>query len=345
MNAPLKCLVWDLDDTLWSGTLIEGDACALREGVRETIRALDARGVLQSVASRSDAALSTQHLRELDLFEYFLHPQMSLEIDKPDQILSISEYLSVDLRYVGLIDDDPFARGLVGDVLPDVSIFDASQAGSLASLPAFAVATPTAEAAGRRAAYRADEVRRGAEAEFSGPRADFLRTCKIVAQLAPATAQDVVRIAELSLRTNRMNASERRFDTEEVARCIESPDSRVQLLRLSDRFGELGAVGATLIDCSQAHWQLRALMVSCRALGRGVGEVLLVDVLQAARSAGAAGVEIHYASTPSNRGMGLLFASQGFQVVGRGRLDEARHYRHDLAEIPPLPAYLKVESL
>jgi FkbH-like protein len=342
MNGPLKCLVWDLDDTLWTGTLIEGDACPLREGVREAIEALDARGVLQSVASRSDAALSTRHLGELGLFDYFLHPQMSLEIDKPDQILAISEYLGVDLRHVGFIDNDPFARALVGDALPDVSLFDASQAGSIAALSAFAVTAPSAEALGRRAAYRDDEVRRSAEAEYSGPRADFLRGCKIVAQVEPASTQDVVRIAELSLRTHRMNASERRFDSEEIAHCVDSPDSRVQRLRLSDRFGELGTVGATLVDCSEPHWQLRALMVSCRALGRGVGEVLLVDVLQAARSAGAEGVEIHYASTPSNRGMGLLFASHGFKV--QGRVDGGRHYRHDLGEIPPLPAFLQVES-
>jgi FkbH-like protein len=342
MSPLLKCVVWDLDDTLWSGTLIEGDACPLREGTREAIEALDARGILQSVASLSDAELSTQHLGRLGVHDYFLHPQMSLEAEKPDQILAIAEHLRVDLRHIAFIDDNPFQRGLITRTLPDVHVFDADELQSVAEIALDSATELSAEAAGRRLAYREDEIRRGAESDFSGPRADFLKGCEIVARVEAATPPDAVRIAELSLRTNRMNASERRFDTSEIGDGILHSTTRVQRISCSDRFGDLGTVGATVVDCSETIWQLRALMVSCRALGRGVGEALLVDVLKAAHAAGAGGLEIHYASLPTNRGMGILFASHGF--VLRARVDEARHYHHHLIELPVLPGFLRVET-
>src|SRR5436305_6881915 len=73
----VKCVVWDLDNTLWNGTLLEGDEVRLREGVREIIHALDARGILHSIASRNHAESALARLRELELEEYFLYPQIN----------------------------------------------------------------------------------------------------------------------------------------------------------------------------------------------------------------------------------------------------------------------------
>jgi len=73
----VKCVVWDLDNTLWNGTLLEGDKVQLRDGVREIIHTLDARGILHSIASRNHAESALARLRELDLEEYFLYPQIN----------------------------------------------------------------------------------------------------------------------------------------------------------------------------------------------------------------------------------------------------------------------------
>ena len=82
----IKCVVWDLDQTLWSGVLLEGDEPALRPGVRATIEALDRRGILHSIASHGDRVLALSALRTLGLQDYFLAPQIDLLRDKAEKL-------------------------------------------------------------------------------------------------------------------------------------------------------------------------------------------------------------------------------------------------------------------
>ena len=103
----IKCVVWDLDNTLWSGTLLEGDEVHLRDGVREIIHALDARGILHSIASRNHAESALARLRELDLEEYFLYPQINWG-SKAASIRTIAESLNIGLDSICFIDDQPF---------------------------------------------------------------------------------------------------------------------------------------------------------------------------------------------------------------------------------------------
>ena len=179
----IKCLVWDLDQTLWSGVLLEGDPPVLRPGVRTVVEELDRRGVLQSVASQGDPDLALAALREVDLQQYFLVPQINLVEEKVQKIVTIVEMLNIQLEHVGLIDDCPYQRAAVSLALPEVTVFEAEQAASLPRLSLFEVGEPTAEARNRRQLYTADLNRQTAQQDWSGSRADFLRSCQIVITL------------------------------------------------------------------------------------------------------------------------------------------------------------------
>ena len=103
----IKCIVWDLDNTLWNGTLLEGDDVRLRDRVRETLLELDSRGILHSIASRNHAGTALARLREFGLEEYFLYPQINWG-SKAASIGVIAESLNIGLDAICFIDDDPF---------------------------------------------------------------------------------------------------------------------------------------------------------------------------------------------------------------------------------------------
>ena len=119
----IKCVVWDLDNTLWEGTLLEGDDVCLREDVLEIIKALDQRGILQSVASKNDHDAAFEKLRQFGLDEYFLYPQINWN-SKAASISKIVDALNISAEAIAFIDDQAFERAEVAHSLPQVTLFD-----------------------------------------------------------------------------------------------------------------------------------------------------------------------------------------------------------------------------
>jgi len=333
----IKCLVWDLDQTLWSGILLEGGAVALRPGICETITELDRRGILQSIASQNDPALAIEQLRVWGLFDYFLHPQISLPADKSFQVSNIASLLSFQLEHIAFIDDDPRERAYVAYALPAVAVLRADQALTLTQMAMFIVDQPTEEARRRREFHRADAQRRAVEHGWRGRRLDFLRHCRIVLVLRRAAPEDAPRIAELVERTNQLNVAAYHFNERDILGQIGSPDYRLTVARMSDRFGDYGTVGAMIIRQLQPKWLIEVLLVSCRAMGRGVGEALLCCAIRQASEQGRKSLHALYRMTDYNRAMYTLFVTHGFKreqkqsgVIG---------FVRDLTMVPDYPDY------
>jgi FkbH-like protein len=115
MASAKKCLVWDLDNTLWDGVCLEG-AVRLRPEAADTIAALDRRGILHSVASRGDAEVALAQLRTFELDEYFLAPKINW-LPKPTNILAIGRELGIPLDAMAFVDDEPFELEQVAAML------------------------------------------------------------------------------------------------------------------------------------------------------------------------------------------------------------------------------------
>lgn len=339
-SGRIKCLVWDLDDTLWRGTLLEGDEVVLCPGALETLKELDRRGILHSVASQGDRALATTALERSGALPYLLHPQIGLESDKPEQILTIAERLGLSLEHLALIDDSSFQRAYVEKTLPEVTLLEATRLPELMSMDLFAAGPPTEEATRRRERYLDGERRDEAERSWSGRRSDFLASCEMVVRIRAASPDDVDRVFELIERTNRFNSSAERYTRADVERCVAGNDHDVIVARLVDRFGDLGLVGAVILRRSEARSSIRVLLVSCRVLGRGVGEALLCTALQQAADRGERALDVLFRRTEHNRMMNLLFASHGFRSEDREA--EIVHFTRDLEDLPAAPAWLTV---
>ncbi len=335
----IKVLVWDLDHTLWDGILLEGDAVGLRPAVAEILQTLDARGILLSIASKNDHDAAMGRLRELGVAEYFIYPQIGWNA-KSQAVAAIAKSINVGLDAVAFLDDDPYERDEVRHALPEVTILDARDTATLAELPELMPRFITDESALRRRMYQADVERNRAEEEFQGPQEDFLAALGMQFSICPAREADLRRAEELTVRTNQLNSSGQTYSYEELDLLRRSPDHLLLVAGLTDRYGTYGKIGLALIAKEPGLWILKLLLMSCRVISRGVGSILVSQVLQLAKAAGVR-LQAEFKSTSRNRMMLVTYKFSGFQEIDRR--GELMIFEHPLAGIQAFPPYVEVD--
>ena len=281
----VKLLVWDLDDTLWAGTLLEGDDLVLRPRARATLETLSQRGILHSIASKNDRDAAFAKLLELGVDEYFLYPQIGWG-SKVASLEKLADVVNVGLDALALIDDQAFVREEVGHALPEVLTLDAFELDGLVKRPEFKPRFITAESARRRQMCLADMKRNEALTRFDGPNEAFLATLGLQFAIGPAGSRDLERAEELTVRSHQLNSSGYIYSREQLAVLQSSADHLLLVSRLRDRFGEHGMIGLAVVEKLPKSWNVKLILTSCRVMDRGVGTVLLNCILDLARRAG-----------------------------------------------------------
>jgi FkbH-like protein len=312
--APLKCVVWDLDNTMWSGTLVEDGAerLTLKPGIKDVITRLDARGILHSVASKNTADEALPVIEQFGLSEFFLYPDISWG-PKSEALKRIATRLNIGIDSLLFIDDSDFELAEVQAACPTVRVLHAREYLSLPDRPECQVEV-TSEAADRRIMYKRDVVRQEAAEQFGDDYYAFLRDCRLEAHLRPMTAENLPRVHELTQRTNQMNFSGNRYERAVLERILADPDMDTYVLDCRDRFGEYGVVGFCLVDRREPR--ITDLMFSCRVQSKRVEHALLSAILQRARADGPIDVFANYRKTSKNAPSGRVFDDVGFETVG-----------------------------
>jgi FkbH-like protein len=337
-RAKVKCVVWDLDNTLWDGTLLEGDELRLRHNVREIIHTLDARGILHSIASRNHAETALARLRELGLQEYFLYPQIHWG-SKAASIRTIAQSLNLGLDSICFIDDQPFERAEVEAALPQVLCLDDAQVNDLLQMPELRPGSITAEARQRRLLYLGEMRRKQTEEAFTGPQEEFLATLGMVFTISPARASDLARVEELTNRTHQLNTTGRTFSREELEELRCSDRHLLLVSELVDKFGSYGKIGLALVECGPEVWTIKLLLMSCRVMNRGVGMILLNHILRRAQDSRVRLLS-EFVSNDRNRMMYVTYKFAGFTEVENR--NGVQILEHSLASIPPGADYIAV---
>ena len=160
-----KCVVWDLDNTLWDGICLEGDV-HVRPVVRDVVNELDQRGIIHSIASRNEEKVALKVLNDNRLFHFFVVPQINW-LPKTTNIIAISKALNISLDAVAFVDDDPFELDQIRFMLPDVLTIDSANTSQILDMPEFNPGIVTKESKSRREFYQAEEKRKQAEQHFS----------------------------------------------------------------------------------------------------------------------------------------------------------------------------------
>ncbi|MCM2389944.1 HAD-IIIC family phosphatase [Streptomyces albipurpureus] len=309
----VKCLIWDLDNTLWDGTLTEDGHVGIDDAVREVVRGLDARGVLQAVASRNDHDEAWTRLEKLGVAGYFVLPHINWG-PKSQSVRRIAERLNFSLRTIAFIDDLPSERAEVEYHLPEVRCYPAEQARELLALPEFSPPVVTVDARRRRRMYQAGFERGKQRERFQGADEDFLRSLDLVMHIAEARDEEITRVEELTLRTSQMNATGVHYSDSVLRSLLSDEHHDVWVVSMSDRFGPHGAVGVMLIEKTARAWRIKLLATSCRVVSFGAGTVLLRWLTDAAARAGVHLVA-DFRRTERNRMMEVAYRFAGFATA------------------------------
>ena len=277
----VKCLVWDLDDTLWNGILIEtedNESLELKAGVLETIKKLDERGIIQSIASKNDFAPAMEQLEKLGISEYFLYPEIHWNA-KSASIKNIAANLNIGVDAMAFIDDSVFEREQVHSALPEVRTYDALEVEKLTELPEFDVIV-TDESRHRREMYRAEEKRNALMASGNDDTVSFLRKCNLrIKVFAPQTEADITRCFELVNRTNQLNMSGRRYTRNEFDALLSKIGQTSIAFSCRDDFGSYGIVGFMQYRKDNCELCFTEFAMSCRVAGKYVESALFTHVL------------------------------------------------------------------
>ncbi|HEY1559400.1 MAG TPA: HAD-IIIC family phosphatase [Caulobacteraceae bacterium] len=294
----VKCVVWDLDNTLWHGVLVEdgADRLHLDERIPEILAELDRRGILNSIASKNSPQEVETALKSLGMWDYFLHPQVHWN-PKSQSLTAIAASLNIGRDTLVLIDDQAFERGEVAHAHPEVETFDVDILDGLLDHQRFDVVV-TDESRNRRAMYHTEAVRKAALENTKGDYEAYLRECNIRLRIEPLEESRLTRAFELTERTNQLNYSGRRLGRADLERYLTSPDHRLLTLSASDKFGDYGVIGVALLNLET--WTVECFFMSCRVQRKKVEHAFFQRLLAAGQQRGKPILSILYRATSKN---------------------------------------------
>jgi len=349
----VKCVVWDIDNTLLDGVYLEsGDTPpAANPAMAEALADLASRGMLHAIASKNPPQAAA-HAAAVTGTTF-----AAVECGwgaKSGALARIAAELAIGTDALAFVDDDPYERAEVGAALPEVLVLAPDEVADAAGWPEFGAAAVTDEARRRGEMYAARRHRQAAEQAFGGSREEFLASAGTQVTIAAAGLADVPRLHELAARTRQFNSAGQAVAEAELAALITAPDTDVTTIRLRDAFGDDGIVGA----CVTSHdhdgtWTVRLLIMSCRAMGRGVIGALLAWVTQSAARAGACEVAVRCVLTERNVPLRLALTGAGFRAGPPGGpengppggLENGAVFRRGTgAPLPALPAWMRAPS-
>lgn len=332
----IKCVVWDLDNTVWDGILLEDPEVKLRPHVVHILKTLDERGILHSIASRNDHGVAMAKLREFGIDEYFLYPQINWN-SKAASIAQIAQDINIGLDAVAFVDDQPFEREEVAFSHDKVLCIDSALLEDLLDQPEFNPRFLTDDSKVRRQMYMADIARNREEADYVGPKEEFLATLEMIFTIAPCREEDLKRAEELTVRTNQLNTTGYTYSYEELDALRKSPRHKLLISSLEDRHGTYGKIGLTLIEMDEEAWTVKLLLMSCRVMSKGVGMIMIHHVLRMAKEAGVR-LRAEFVSNDRNRQMLITYRFAGFKEVEK--VGEVSLMENDFSAIQPPPPYV-----
>jgi FkbH-like protein len=321
-DTKVKCVIVDLDDTMWKGVIRDVGVEQLEIGIdRERFRwnvlaILQARGILAGVISKNDAHLEPA-IRE------FIRPHLSgTEFvcfvlswkDKWENLQEVQQRLNIGLDSIAFIDDSAFEREQMKAMLPEVRVYDENIFERLLYLPEFQPEFVTEESRKRASFYIDEQKRENAQGQLT--REDFFSQCEFKIEVGPMRACEVDRVTELVERTNQLNTSIKRYSKGEIIGFGSDPSCDIFTVKVCDKFGDYGLVGVCIGFRRGEIYEIDTLLFSCRVMSKGVEEYTLTTVLNHARAAGCERVVVRFKHGPKNEQMRAVLSSNGFSESG-----------------------------
>ncbi len=352
--APKKCLVLDMDNTLWGGVLGEAGHDGIALGLdypgnvfmdfQRRILALHDCGILLAAASKNNAAdveaVLENHSFSLLKRRHFAAFEVHWE-DKATSLRRIASTLNIGLDSLVFFDDNPVERQWVREQLPMVTVLEVpttplGYVRTLADSACFDLPALTSEDRKRAALYQEDAGRKELQQQ-AGSIEDFLRGLQMTLSIGHVDEATLPRVAQLLGKTNQFNLTNRRHGAAELQRMAED-GALVLWARVKDRFGDNGLIAAAVLVPEAAEtWRLDTFLMSCRVIGRGVETALLAVMEKLLHDRGARLLIGEYLATPKNQPAADFLSRHGFNPEGDVWHLSLEHPR-------PLPDYFILDS-
>jgi FkbH-like protein len=317
----IKCVVWDLDNTIWDGILVEGglDKLKLKPGIKEILEGIENRGILNSVASKNDFKTAMDAIKYFGLDQFFVFPKISWE-PKSIAVKEIALDLNVNPNTFLFVDDSAFERAEVQAALPQIRVMDALGYQTILSMEELNVPV-TSEGKKRKQFYLEDSDRKQKSTSFKGEYFDFLRSSNIKLEILSLNEDYFSRVYELTQRTNQMNFSGTRYREEDIKAIADNTDLDSYVLRCTDNFGDYGIIGFAIIKKSENR--LIDLMFSCRIQSKRVEHAFMTFCLNKYLSYGD--FLVTYSLTEKNKYSAQVFNDFEFETTGvQGNIQNLR---------------------
>ena len=353
MRGPRKCLVLDLDNTLWGGVVGEDGVAGIKLGqnfpgnayrqFQIAVLELHRRGILLAINSKNNPA---------DVDEVFRsHPDMVLEKhhfasirtnweEKSKNMVEIARELNIGIDSLVFFDDSPVERSLVKQALPDVLTLEvpsdpAKFTNTLRSCRAFDRLSLTREDRRRGEMYQAEAVRKELQ-KSAASLEDFLASLQMTAIISLVDDFAFPRVLDLLHKTNQFNLTTRRHSAAQLTAMIEDPNFDVFSLQVTDRFGDSGIVGVAIIQRKNRTAFIDSFLMSCRVIGRTIETAFLAFLVHQAKKHNLNVMVGEYIPTAKNTPAADFFKRHGFVESDSGQ------WRLELSAVSfTWPSYIK----
>jgi FkbH-like protein len=348
-----KCIVLDLDNTLWGGIVGEDGLNGIKLGptppgnayveFQRHILSLNQRGIILAINSKNNFEDAIEVIRK--------HPYMILREenfacirinwnDKVTNMREIAEELNIGVDSVVYFDDDPVNREYMSLNLPDVLTVNMPQdpalyVPTLLDLNDFNVLKITEEDTKRGQMYRQEKKRKDFEKTASNLD-DFLKQLDIKLKIRKADQFTIPRISQLTLKTNQFNLTTKRYQEEDIQKFSENGKMIVGCAQVEDKFGDNGITGVFIIKKDiEKEWVIDTFLLSCRVMGREVEKGILGHIINEARKNNVEKIKAEFIPTLKNKPVENFLPACGFKK-------ENNYWVYTINSDFKIPGYLQV---
>ena len=350
-----KCLILDLDNTVWGGVIgddgIEGIELGHGLGIGKAftefqmwVKKLKQRGIIICVASKNNEDTAKEPFEK--------HPDMVLKLDdiavfqanwetKVDNIRTIQSILNIGFDSMVFLDDNPFERNIVRENIPGITVPELPEDPAmyleyLYSLNLFETASYSNADKDRTKQYQVEAKRVSLSKTFTNE-ADFLKSLNMFSTVSGFTKFNTPRVAQLSQRSNQFNLRTIRYTEADIEAMAKDPDVIDLSFTLEDKFGDNGLIAVIIMKKrDQETLFVDTWFMSCRVLKRGMENFTLNTMVELAKAKGYKQIVGEYIPTPKNKMVESHYPNLGFTKIE----SESQQYVLDLENYRPRECYI-----
>jgi len=360
MSMTKKCLVLDLDNTLWGGVIGEDGFEGIKLGLspegrpfvefQKYILSLFNRGVILAINSKNnlDDALNIikNHPYMVLKEEYFASIKINWD-NKASNLKEIAEDINIGLDSLVFFDDDKLNREIVRTTLPEVAVVDVPEDPSLYLKTIMALddfnSFYLSEEDKKKGAMYVEQRKRTELSKISVNIDEYLEALNMEVTIEKANSFNIPRISQLTQKTNQFNMTTKRYSEEDIKQFSNSDNFLVFSLKVEDKFGDSGLTGVAIIEKKGKKWVIDSFLLSCRIIGRRVEEVLLAHILKEAKEEDAEILIGEFVLTKKNEPAKNFYEKNGFELIENK--ENSQLWEFPVNKTYEFPKFIKIKIL